>query len=72
MDHQIDRFGFKTEAVALYFNYLTTPICKGLSDRGIFGVIAHRRFNSTSEMKFGRCLVRALFFKERLIQEDFS
>ncbi|WP_434476011.1 hypothetical protein [Bacillus pumilus] len=72
MDHQIYRFGFKTEAVALYFDYLTTPICKGLSDRSILGVIANRRFNPTSEIKFGCCLVRALFFKERLIQEDVS
>ncbi len=42
LDHQIARFGFQVEAVALDSGYLTTPICKGLSDRQIFGVIAHR------------------------------
>ena len=26
---------------------MTTPICKGLKDRSIFGVIAHRRFHPT-------------------------
>lgn len=45
LDHQIARFGFQIEAVALDSGYLTTPICKGLSDRQIFGVIAHRRFH---------------------------
>jgi len=44
LDHQIARFGFQVEAVALDSGYLTTPICKGLSDRQIFGVIAHRRY----------------------------
>ncbi|WP_190322975.1 transposase [Bacillus swezeyi] len=47
LDHQIARFGFQVEAVALDSGYLTTPICKGLSDRHIFGVIAHRRFHPT-------------------------
>ncbi|WP_380715731.1 IS1182 family transposase, partial [Kitasatospora sp. NPDC057595] len=45
LDHQIARFGFQVEAVALDSGYLTTPICKGLSDRQIFGVIAHRRYH---------------------------
>ncbi|MCM3094582.1 IS5/IS1182 family transposase, partial [Cytobacillus sp. AMY 15.2] len=40
LDRQIDRFGFKVEAVALDSGYLTNPICKGLHDRSIFGVIA--------------------------------
>lgn len=44
LDRQIDKFGFKVEAVALDSGYLTNPICKGLSDRNIFGVIAHRRY----------------------------
>jgi hypothetical protein len=44
LDRQIDRFGFKVEAVALDSGYLTNPICKGLHDRTIFGVIAHRRY----------------------------
>jgi len=33
------------EAVALDSGYLTNPICKGLSDRKVFGVIAHRRYH---------------------------
>jgi hypothetical protein len=47
LDRQVQRFGFKVEAVALDSGYLTNPICKGLSDRNIFGVIAHRRFQPT-------------------------
>jgi transposase len=47
LDRQIERFGFKVEAVALDSGYLTNPICKGLSDRNIFGVIAHRRYRPT-------------------------
>jgi transposase len=47
LDHQIQRFGFQVEAVALDSGYLTNPICKGLAERGIFGVIAHRRYQPT-------------------------
>lgn len=47
LDRQIERFQFKVEAVALDSGYLTSPICKGLSDRNIFGVIAHRRYHPT-------------------------
>lgn len=47
LDHQIKRFGFTVEAVALDSGYLTNPICKGLADRNIFGVIAHRRYHPT-------------------------
>jgi transposase len=47
LDRQRKRFGFKVEAVALDSGYLTNPICKGLSDRNIFGVIAHRRYHPT-------------------------
>ncbi|MDR4316587.1 MULTISPECIES: IS1182 family transposase [Niallia] len=47
LDRQIERFRFKVEAVALDSGYLTNPICKGLHDRSIFGVIAHRRFQPT-------------------------
>jgi transposase len=47
LDRQVERFGFKVEAVALDSGYLTNPICKGLNDRKIFGVIAHRRYQST-------------------------
>jgi len=48
LDRQINRFGFEVEAVALDSGYLTNPICKGLSDRKIFGVIAHRRYHPTT------------------------
>lgn len=47
LDRQMERFDFKVEAVALDSGYLTNPICKGLSDRNIFGTIAHRRFHPT-------------------------
>lgn len=47
LDRQRKRFGFAVEAVALDSGYMTTPICKGLEDRNIYGVIAHRRFQST-------------------------
>jgi hypothetical protein len=47
LDRQVERFGFKVEAVALDSGYLTNPICKGLHDREIFGVIAHRRYQPT-------------------------
>lgn len=47
LDRQMERFGFKVEAVALDSGYLTNPICKGLHDRKIFGVIAHRRYHPT-------------------------
>jgi Transposase DDE domain. len=47
LDRQRQRFGFSVEAVALDSGYLTTPICKGLEERKIFGVIAHRRFHPT-------------------------
>ncbi|ASK63859.1 IS5/IS1182 family transposase [Virgibacillus phasianinus] len=47
IDRQVERFGFIVEAVGLDSGYLTVPICKGLSDRNIFGVIAHRRYHPT-------------------------
>jgi transposase len=47
LDRQISRFNFNVEAVGLDSGYLTNPICKGLSDRKIFGVIAHRRYQPT-------------------------
>ena len=43
LDRQRERFGFEVEAVGLDAGYWTTPICKGLEDRGIYGVIGHRR-----------------------------
>ena len=48
LDRQVQRFGFEVEAVALDSGFLTSPICKGLSDRNIFGVIAHRRYHPTT------------------------
>lgn len=47
LDRQIERFNLKVEAVALDSGYLTNPICKGLADRKLFGVIAHRRYQPT-------------------------
>ncbi|WP_445506905.1 transposase, partial [Niallia sp. 03190] len=45
LDRQIERFQFNVEAVALDSGYLTNPICKGIIERNIFGVIAHRRYS---------------------------
>lgn len=47
LDRQRKRFGFEVEAIALDSGYLTSPICKGLQERNIFAVIAHRRFQPT-------------------------
>jgi len=47
IDRQINGFGFNVEAVGLDSGYLTNAICKGINDRKIFGVIAHRRFHPT-------------------------
>jgi len=44
LDRQRERFSFQVEAVALDAGYLTNPICRGLEERQIYGVIAHRRF----------------------------
>ena len=44
LDRQIERFGFKVEAVGLDAGYNTAAICKGLADRNIFGVLAYRPF----------------------------
>jgi len=43
LDHQRQRFGFATEAVGLDAGYMSAPICKGLEDRDIYGVIGYRR-----------------------------
>ena len=45
LDRQKERFGFELESVGLDAGYFTAPICKGLEDRDIFGVIAYRRLN---------------------------
>jgi hypothetical protein len=43
LDRQRERFGFEVEAVGLDAGYMTAPICKGLEDREIYGVIGYRR-----------------------------
>ena len=43
LDRQRERFGFETTAVGLDAGYMTAPICKGLEDRDIYGVIGYRR-----------------------------
>ena len=45
LDRQQKRFGFNIEAVGLDAGYFTAPICKGLEDRNVFGVISYRRPN---------------------------
>ncbi|BCB36079.1 hypothetical protein BCJMU51_0949 [Bacillus cereus] len=42
---QIDKFGFKVEAVALDAGY----ICKKLSERNIFMVMGYRRFGKRNK-----------------------
>ena len=43
LDVQIEKFGFGVDAVGLDAGYNTAAICKGLNDRGIFGVMPHVR-----------------------------
>lgn len=43
LDNQIEKFNFGVEGVGLDAGYSQAPICKGLHDRGIFGVIPHIR-----------------------------
>lgn len=45
LDYQIDHFAFAVQSVGLDAGYFTAPICKGLVDRNIFGVIAYHRMN---------------------------
>lgn len=45
LDRQRSRFGFDVAAVGLDAGYWTAPVCKGLVDREIFGVIGYRRPN---------------------------
>jgi hypothetical protein len=45
LDRQRGRFGLATRAVGLDAGYMTAPICKGLEDRDIYGVIGYRRPN---------------------------
>jgi transposase len=46
LDRQTERFNFNVEAVGLDSGYLTAPICYGLEKRKVFGVIAHRRYQT--------------------------
>ena len=43
LDRQRKRFDFKTSAVGLDAGYFTPHICKGLSERNIYGVIGYSR-----------------------------
>lgn len=45
LDRQRQRFGFATQAVGLDAGYMSAPICKGLEERDIYGVIGYRRPN---------------------------
>lgn len=46
---QIDKFGFKVEAVALDAGYFTGYICKKLSERNIFMMMGYRRFGKRNK-----------------------
>ncbi|GAB4176359.1 MAG: IS1182 family transposase [Calditrichia bacterium] len=43
LDYQREKFGFVIESVGLDAGYNTASICKGLEDRGIYGVIGYNR-----------------------------
>jgi len=43
LDYQREKFGFKVKSVGLDAGYSTAPICKGLIDREIYGVIGYNR-----------------------------
>lgn len=43
IDRQKERFGFDIDAVGIDAGYITAPICKGLEDRGIYGVMPYKR-----------------------------
>ena len=45
LDRQRKRFDFKVEAVGLDAGYMTAPICKGLEQRELYGVLGYRRLN---------------------------
>lgn len=45
LDRMRDRFGFDVAAAGLDAGYFTSAICKGLEERGIYGVIGYRRPN---------------------------
>jgi len=43
LDRQRDRFGFEIKAVGVDAGYMSAAICKGLSDRKIYGAMPYRR-----------------------------
>jgi len=43
LDRQRERFGFTIRAAGVDAGYATAAICKGLEERGIYGVIGYRR-----------------------------
>jgi transposase len=43
LDRQLQRFGFAPDMVGLDAGYFTAPVCQGLEDRGIAGVMGYRR-----------------------------
>ena len=43
LDRMRERFGFEVAAAGLDAGYFTPAICKGLEERGIYGVIGYRR-----------------------------
>lgn len=43
LDRQLNRFSFEVEAVGLDAGYFNAPICKGLVDRDIYGVMPYVR-----------------------------
>lgn len=45
LERQQQRFGFDIKAVGLDAGYFTSALCKGIEDRGIYGVMAYRRPN---------------------------
>ena len=45
LDRQCERFGFDVWGVGLDAGYYTAGICKGLEDRGLYGVMGYRRPN---------------------------
>lgn len=45
LDRQRQRFGFDVQHVGLDAGYFTAALCKGIEDRGIYGVMAYRRGN---------------------------
>ena len=43
LDRQIKRFDLPVEAVGLDAGYFTSAVCKGIEDRGLYGVMGYRR-----------------------------